>query len=370
MRISDRSWFIALALLLLVACAWADEPLIANFDFEQAEPAPAWTTTAPEAKLAITNDPANVRSGKGALEFSWEATEGRLAIVTVMPITHDSRPRSLRLSVKATGLTPIMYGVREEDGTCYQGYLYTPGGVWHDIAVDLDELMLSETSEDENGQLDVREINGIMVADLSNLDGEAGESLGIKSGRQQMWLDDVSLSDQLAPHRSSRGPGGEIIIDDFEREPLPALPIGGAVLTLTQGPGNGDSSALRIAYDQEHYRWAGFVAALGYLDLTQATGISLHLRAEQAAPLEIVLEERDGSKYSVRHRLDPAKGWYSLDLSFSQFKLDPQTKDENSRLDIDQLRVLIPVLDTKRAELGPTGQGAWELSRVTAANGG
>ncbi len=369
MRITDRSWFIAAA-LLLVTVAWADEPLIANFDFEQAEPPPAWTTTAPEATLTITKDPANVRSGKGALEFSWEATEGRLAIITVMPITYESRPRSLRLSVKVPGRTPIMYGVREEDGSCYQGYLYSPGGVWHDIAVDLDELMLSENSEDENNRLDVRQINGIMIADLSNLPGEAGQSLGIKSGRQQMWLDDVSLSDALAPHRSSRGPGGEIIIDDFEREPLLALPIGSAVLTLTEGPGGDDRSALRIAYDNEHYRWVGFVAALGYLDLTRTTGISLHLRAEQAAPLEIVLEERDGSKYSVRHDLDPTKGWYSLDLSFSQFKLDPQTKDENSRLDIDQLRVLIPVLDTKRAEFNTAGHAAWQLSRITAANGG
>lgn len=367
MRTTDHLWLaLAATMLLLTTCVGADEPLIADFDFEQDELPPAWTTSAAEGALAVTRERANVRSGKGALEFSWEATEGRLAIVNVMPVTIEGRPRSLRLSVKLSGPSPVMYGVREADGSCYQGYLYSPGGVWHDVAVDLDELMLSEGSEDENGRLDVRQINGIMIADLSNLPGEAGQSLGVKSGRQQMWLDDVALSDALAPHRSSRGPDGEAIIDDFERQPLLALPIGNPTLTYTSGPGDGDSSALRIEYDRESYRWAGFVAAVGYLDLTNHTAICLRLRAEQAAPLTVVLEERDGSKYDARHRLDPAQGWHILRLPFEKFKLDPQTTDENSKLDLDQLRVIIPVLDTKRAELDDTGLGAWELSRIWA----
>lgn len=353
-------------LLLVAACACAQEPPIAHFDFEQDELIGAWSTTACEPTIALTRERANVRSGNGALELTWEATEGRLAILTVAPVQPQGRPRSLRLSVKLPGPSPVMYGVREADGSSYQGYLYTPGGVWHDLAVDLDELMLSEGSHDENGRLDVRQINGIMVADLSNLSGEAGASLGIKTGRQQMWLDDIALSDELAPHRSTRGPEGEAIIDDFERLPLLCLPIGAPTLTLTEGPGDGDDSALRIEYDREHYRWAGFVGAVGYLDLTKRSQICLRLRAEQAAPLTVVLEERDGTKYAVRHRLDPEKGWYDLCLPFAKFKLDPQTADENEQLDLDQLRVIIPVLDTKRAELGEDGRGAWEISRIWA----
>ncbi len=368
MRITTNPRLIAsaTALLLLVACASAQEPLMADFDFEQPEPSAAWTSTAPEAALSITRETANVRSGKGALEFSWQATEGRLAILTVTPIALQERPRSLRLSIKLEGPSPVMYGVCEADGSCYQGYLYSPGGVWHDMEVDLDELMLSEATQDEDGRLDVDEINGIMVADVSNLDGEAGASLGIKSGRQRLWLDDVALTDALAPHRSSRGPDDEAIIDDFEREPLLALPVGGPSLTLVAGPGDGDTSALRIEYDRSHYPWAGFVAAVGYLDLSDRMGICLRLRAEQAGPLTVVLEERDGSKYVARHRLDPSKGWYSQCVPFAKFKADPATTDENAQLDLDQLRVVIPVLDTKRAELDESGLGAWELSRIWA----
>lgn len=343
-------------------------PIPGHFDFEQEQLDPVWTTTAAGASLQITRDPANVRSGRGALELSWVPVPGRLTFLTAEPVCIAARARSLALSIKVTGPTPINYGVREADGSTYQGYLYSPGGVWHDLAVDLDELMLSEGTPDENNRLDVGQITGIFVGDLSNLSGEAGRSLGIKEGEQRLWLDNFVLSDRLAPHRSRRADGGALIIDDFEREPILCLPIGGPELTLVAGPGDGDASALRVGYNQQGYRWAGFVAAVGYLDLTGYAGISLRVRADCPAPLTVVLEEWDGTKYSVRRNLDPARGWHDLRLEFAQFRLDRGSTDENDRLDLDQLRVLIPVLDTAHAQVGEVGCGAWEVSRISAVN--
>lgn len=355
---------VAASLALVCSPSVGEDIWPAHFDFEGPESTEAWCTTAPEGSVTITRNRQNVRSGTGALQLEWVATDGRLAMLSASPIHLHGRPRSLHLSVKVDEESPIMYGVREADGSSYQGYLYARAGVWEDVSVDLDELMLSEGSEDENGRLDVNEIDGIMVADLSNLGGEAGKSLGIKSGRQHMWLDDVELSERLAPHRSSRGRDGALIIDDFARPPIRCLPIGGPRLELVTTRDGDDTSALRIGYDQSSYRWVGFVGAVGYLDLTDRTSICLRVRAAAPAPLIVVLEERDGSKYQVRHQLDPAKGWYSLELPFSKFKLDRQTRDENGRLDLDQLRVIIPVVDTKRAETGEDGQGAWCVGRM------
>jgi hypothetical protein len=357
---------VAASLTLVCSASAGEETWPAHFDFEGPESTGAWCTTAPEGSVTITRNLENVRSGTGALQLEWVATDGRLAMLSASPIQLDGRARSVRLSVKVNEHSPVMYGVREADGSSYQGYMYARAGMWHDLAVDLDELMLSEGSEDENGRLDVNEIDGIVVADLSNLGGEAGKSLGIKSGRQYLWLDDVELSERLAPHRSVRGPDGAVIIDDFTRPPIRCLPIGGPRLELVSTRDGDDTSALRVGYDRSGYRWVGFVGAMGYLDLTDRTCICLRVRAAAPAPLIVVLEERDGSKYQVRHQLDPAKGWYSLELPFSQFKLDRQTTDENGRLDLDQLRVIIPVLDTKRAEPGDDGQGAWCVGRVWA----
>lgn len=340
-------------------------PVPACFDFEQDQLDPVWSTTAAGATLSITHDPSNVRRGRGALHLTWTPVLGRLAFVTAEPVQIAGRPRSLELSVKVTGPTPLNYGVREADGSTYQGYLYSPGGVWHDLAVDLDELMLSEGTPDENGRLDVNQITGIFVGDLSNLSGEAGRSLGIKEGEQHLWLDDFVLSDRLAPHRSTRGPDGELIIDDFEYDEILCLPIGGPELTLVPGPDDDDTQALRVGYHQGGYRWAGFVAAVGYLDLTGRSQICLRVRADCEAPLTVVLEERDGTKYSLRRRLDPSTGWRDLCLDFSRFKLDRGSSDENGQLDLDELRVVIPVLDTAHAQVNAQGRGAWEVSRIS-----
>lgn len=353
------------AVLLLPTHVGADAPTpVASFDFEQAEPASCWTSTAHEAALAIVRTPDLVRSGAGALQLTWTPLDGRIAFLELGPVALMGRPRSLSLSIRMSEASPLMYAVRESDGSEYQGYMYTPGGRWHDLTVDLDELMLSEVSQDENDRLDVGQISSIVVADISNLSGEAGESLGIKQGEQHMWLDNVAISERLAPHRSRRGPEGESIIDDFDLDPVRCLPIGGPTLELTAGPDGDDPSALRVGYDQQGYRWAGFVAAVGYLNLTRYTQIGLRVKADCAAPLTVVLEERDGSKYVTRHQLDPAAGWHDLALDFACFSLDPATQDENDRLDLDQLRVIIPVLDTRRAEVGEDGAGEYLVSRI------
>ena len=365
MRSLALSGWCVTAVLLTAGHAPAEGPApVSRFDFEQAEPAACWTSTAHEAVLAIAHEPDLVRSGTGALQLTWTPLDGRLAFLELGPVALAGRPRSLSLSIRMSEASPLMYAVREGDGSEYQGYVYMPGGRWHDLAVDLDELMLSEVSQDENGRLDVGQINAIVVADISNLPGEAGKSLGIKQGEQQMWLDDVAIGERLAPHRSTRGPEGEMIIDDFDLDPVRCLPIGAPRLELAAGPEAGDPSALRIGYDQEGYRWAGFVAAVGYLNLANCAQLGLRVKAECEAPLTVVLEERDGSKYVTRHRLDPEAGWYDVALEFAHFKLDEATEDENDRLDLDQLRVVIPVVDTRRAQVGEGGGGAWLLSRI------
>ena len=363
-RIRPFVLFVVLTLVFVSAAA-GERAWPPIFDFERPELLEAWCTQAAGGILSITEARANVRSGRGALELNWTPADGRLAIVSAGPVRLDTRPRSLRLSVKVSETGPIMYGVRDASGGSYQGYLYAPADAWHDIAVSLSELMLSECSDDEHGRLDVNQITGLMVADLSNLGGEAGRSLGTKSGAQRLWLDNVELSGDLAPRRSRRGPDGELIIDDFNREPIHCLPIGSPLLELVPaGDGGDDERALRITYDRAQYRWAGFVTAVGYLDLTRRSAIYLRVKADQAVPLTVVLEERDGSKYQVVRRLDPEEGWHTLRLPFDRFTLDRHSEDVNEQLDLDQLRVIIPVVDAKRAEVDEDGVGAWSVARI------
>ena len=223
------------------------------FDFAGTEVPEGWYTVAREGVLSIVNE-----RGRRALQLDWVPKTGEgWALVGVKGLTVERRPRSLAFSFMAEGITPVMFGVSEADGSTYQGYCYTPGGRWHDLLVDLDELMLADDSEDENGRLNVDQIAELIIVDLSNLSGEVRQSLGIKDGPQRLWLADLRLSDALAPHRSGWTDDGARIIYDFERDPVACLPLGSPLIEFVDGPDDADPGAIRLTYDKDGYRWVG-----------------------------------------------------------------------------------------------------------------
>lgn len=339
------------------------EPAPANFDFEGEELRPHWFNMAQDGAMTITRQPADVREGLGALEFRYMPSEAAFALIGATPIAPEGPARSLKFSFKTDEVSAILYGVNEEDGSSYQGYCYTPGGEWHDVLVDLEELMLSEDTEDENGKLDPDQIRTVVVADLCNLPGEVGRALGIKRGVQRMLLDNVKLTAQPAPKRSSRAADGTTIVDDFTANLVTALPIGAPEMTIVPGSRAGDR-ALKVGYRLGGHRWVGFVRAVGYLDLAGASEFCFMLNAAQEARLVVVLEERDGSKYETNVELDPAQGWHAVVLPVAQFAPDPKTEDENGQLDLNQIRVIILVIDTFNASVDAQGQGSYTVSKL------
>lgn len=339
------------------------EPTPANFDFEAEELGPYWFTLAQDGNMKVTREAENVRDGTGALEFTYMPTEGALALAGATPVKPEGQPRSLRFSVKTQELSSLLYGVNEPDGSSYQGYCYTPGGQWHDALIDLDELILSEDTTDENDKLDTDQINQIIIADLCNLPGEVGRALGVKRGVQRMWLDNLALAEQPAPKRSSRAADGAIIVDDFDGDLVVCLPIGAPQLELVPGSQAGDQ-ALKIGYRLGGHRWVGLVRAVGYLELAEASKFCFTLNAGQPARLVAVLEERDGSKYETYLELDPAQGWHEVVVPIAQFVLDPNTEDENAQVDVKQLRVVIFVADTFNASVDAEGLGWYTISRI------
>jgi len=160
-------------------------PVAPDFDFEGGVPA-NWQVTVGEATMQIAQLPQNVAGGAGALECLYTP----FCIISAGNLVPQPAARSIRLSLKTAEPTNLVYGVREADGSTYQSFCCVPGGAWQQIALDLGELVLAQDSDDENGQLDVDQINEVQVGDLANLQGEVGEALGQKMGQQTLWLDE------------------------------------------------------------------------------------------------------------------------------------------------------------------------------------
>lgn len=79
-------------------------------------------------------------------------------------------------------------------------------------------------------------------------------------------------------------------------------------------------------------------------DLTGYSGLQLTYRAKLPSGIKallITLVEQDGSHYFTDWLATPSEEWLTLTISFSEFRLGGWSKDENGRIDLDQIGSLI-----------------------------
>ncbi len=322
-----------------------------------------WSAIDAEATLALTQEKQHVASGRGALEFAYSARQGAFEQITFTGLGTEAAD-SLGLKVKATSPTSISLGVEEQNGAMYQALLWIGPGEWVGVDAWLDELILAENSADENGTLDAGQIRGFFLADLANLPGEAGRALGLKSGDERLWLDDLELVRQGKAKRRSRveklGDRWLLVVDGFEDDVFWGLPIREAGLKFVGGaPKAPGRQALEMTYALGKGRWVGFVCAPpGRLDLGAGTELSLWVKAALSARMVIVLEERDGSKYEAAFKPEPDDKWHSVLLPLGEFLRDDDAADENEQLDIGQVHRLILLVDTFDADVTAMGVGS------------
>lgn len=325
-----------------------------------------WRCMDEEAGLRVTSTPANVREGAGALELIYTPREGAFAMLRGQ-LAPEPGAQSIRFSIKVTEPTPLMYGVVEADDSHYVGYMYVTPGAFREEAVSLDELQLGEGSEDENGKLDVDQIQSVVFADLSNLGGEAGRALGWKTGEQMLWLDSVAVAAAPAKRRVSviDSPAGtEVVVADFSLDRIDGMALGGAELTRVP---DGGGSALSIGYSVGGWRWAGFVSSLPSVPLERLQVVRLRAKTALGCQLHVLLEERDKARY-VSVVPVPADGkWHDVEIPLDSFRLDEFSVDQNGQLDPSQLRVIIVVLDTFSAGIDRTNSGALLVDDVRLA---
>jgi len=122
-------------------------------------------------------------------------------------------------------------------------------------------------------------------------------------------------------------------LDGWVAAPQPAaVPI---ELSLTEGPPA--SRALRARYRVEPRKVAGIVR-----NVAGAVGSGLRVRLKTDTPTSLVIGciERDGSSYM--HIAQTAAGvWKRVEVLFATMTLSDDSKDENGRLDLDQIGAVV-----------------------------
>ena len=110
-------------------------------------------------------------------------------------------------------------------------------------------------------------------------------------------------------------------------------------LTLTDDPAQVKvgKRALRAHYRIEPRKLPGLVRSV---DGLVGTGVRVWLKTDTAAMVVLGLVERDGSSYMHAVRTLPGE-WLHMEARFAAFGLSDDSKDENGRLDLEQVGTLV-----------------------------
>ncbi len=335
----------------------ARPPVPAAFDFEAEEALAYWTATDGEAILDITTAEGAAHGGDGCLRLTYMPREGAFQQLSVAPL-EVAEGATLSFWIRTDLPTPLSLGVVEQGGAFYQQFCATPADEWTHVSLPLTSLILSQDTRDVSGRLEVERISEVRLQDLSNLPGALGDAFGRKAGVQQLFIDDLAITTDEAPAPGVVVADG-LLAEGFERDAMYALAIGGAVLNKGEGV---EGDGLVIECPERGQRWMGLVAGIGHLDLMDKETLSVQFKAGQPVLISVVLEERDGSKYAQRMRLDPEAGWVAKTLDIGELLLETDSEDENVALDRDQIRVMIIVADTTPVAEFPLSIGVDEIA--------
>jgi hypothetical protein len=396
-----RIWTLVAAGALLggIARAGAQAALRATYDFEDGSQGFTGIRIeggafAPDA-AAVTHTKVKeqVKNGAGALAYSYSLQPNVFNAVAALGSLPDGA-QAFRFWARGGAPTGFVIHLREEDGSTYQGGFYLPAYEWTLVEANLDELTLGDNEQDENGKLDANQVTSFGLSDVCALFVSAPEELRKLlpdfRGSRQVWLDDVQfLTTEVA--QTSGAVAGEkaIAVDSFETptvhwtparvrftdnmprfDPFPSdtalsvLPDAappGAAKSPTQPGGKG----LRYAYKRAPQEIYALSRNLNGMSLAGVDRLKLSLNLSQKSLVIIELKEKDDSKYQLRVEPDKSVGWQNLDLPLTSFGPSDDSKDENNRLDPDQIKE-ITILDlSSAAGLPGPGETTMELDAVS-----
>jgi hypothetical protein len=374
----------AMALLTLSLAARAqDGPKIVKVDDFESELA-GWTAVKIEdgagfgadadSKLAITRDAQHVKSGKGALVYSYELSPATIRLLSLQRPKDFTGMKSMRFWVKCTSATAILVGLNQAGGANYQASLYCPAGAWQEVVLNVDEFAPEDPAKGGAGKLDLDAIESITVMDLGNF---LVRMLPDVKGPRLMWLDEVLFSSQAAPQSTGVAKSGKVhLVDTFESPSIRWIPVGFEIaetprITLFEAPvaidadacPDGGKQSLRMTYTRQAAKIQGLLRNLEKVDLKKATALELSLKTTHDGTFMISVQEKDGSRYQKLVELKAADGWKKLTLPFTSLELAQDSQDENGKLDADQIKE-ISLADITSVLPGGAGIGVENVLRL------
>ena len=315
------------------------------------------------ATVSSTKDLAKV--GHGALAYGYKVEPNSMHVLA-LDLKAPQGTRAFSLWVRSANRTCLSLVAREADGSSYELQFYVPAQEWAQVSSNLGEFRPSGDSTDENGKLDVDQITNLSVVDFANMLVNVPPLSGSFTGARQIWLDDLQFSKEQLPVAAGTvtvGTQKAVVVSNFETGVIDWMPVrvnfaNGApmfdvfpettsmrVLPEAAGPGAGKTplepggKGLRISYKRGAQEAYGFVRSIERQPLPASTDrLHLSINASTKSMILVQVKEKDDSEYNFVIAPDDSVGWRTLDLPLDSLTLGGESKDENNKLDPDQIK--------------------------------
>ncbi len=338
-------------LLLGLWAAPAQTAPILKHTFEENEN--GWISGTPTGTVSLTHDAKNVKAGKGALQFGYGVRKGELNVLTLpIPDGALAKAKALRFWIKTDKASPIGLSLNEKDGGHYFAAFSVPKDKWQLVELAPADFALGEgpnDPKDPNNKLDMDKVESVGLVDVAqffaNLEGDFAKLLNIGEGAHTLYLDEFTITDEVLP-KTYTSADGEVRLDTFARPQLAWMAIGDVQVSRVEGKPL-EGAGMQAKYHQSPLKGgapasiAGFVKAIPVGILTGATKLIFSAASLKPAKLIVQLEEKSGGKYNTTIDLPGGPDRAEFSASLAELTAAQDSKDDNDKLDLDQVKQLV-----------------------------
>lgn len=357
------TWVAGCLMAVVLAATTAQTPApsapLLRQTFDETEQ--GWTSMGPSAKISVSHEAANVKSGTGALKFDYQVGKGEMnGVMTMVTEPLPARAKTIWFWVKADYNASLALMVQErEPGGRYAAAFFAPAGKWQEVEIVLSDMVLSDGKDDpkdSDGKLDVDQIAGYGIVDMSQVfvqsdNADLQKLLNLKTGPHTLYMDDFVLSAD-APAAVAASPG-QVVIDNYGRPQLCWTVAGQAEVSAATGkPLESIGHSLKASYKVGPSALMGLVRAIRPGTLAGMKTISFSMAATSATRLVVQVEETDGGKYNAQIEATGGNAAQLVELPFAGFMAGDDSKDTNSTLDVPLIKS-ITIIDMSGVTGGP-----------------
>ncbi|MCS7190142.1 MAG: hypothetical protein NZ843_00915 [Fimbriimonadales bacterium] len=281
-------------------------------------------------KVELTENPNDVKSGKRALRFTYTAAAGKLN--AIIYLQREDWAQAFRFWIKADRPALFALSLQEESGERWHAPFWVGGNAWQQVTIAHSDFILAEDTKPVNGKLDMDDVQGLGLLDVSALflaTPEAAILFGDQSGTRMMWLDDFEFLSSAPPRRQDPN-----ALDDFQRDYLVWMATANTTIRREAG-------GMRVEYNLPFPYIFGALRMLEPNALRDTKGVEVVIQVKTPTTLIMFVEEQDGERWSATFEAGGESKPEPKRLLWSQFTITDDTKGKgDGKLDPAKIKLL------------------------------